>query len=328
MTDMRYRTLGRTGLKVSEIGFGAWGIGKSMWLGAQDAESLKALHRAADLGVNFIDTAIAYGDGHSERLVGQFVKERKERIIVATKIPPKNGRWPAAKDTPLADAFPADYIIERTETSLRNLGVDSIDLQQLHVWTDSWVDEPEWYTALTKLRRDGKIRFFGVSINDHDPASAMKLVASGKVDAVQVIYNIFDQSPEQKFFPLCQKMSVGVLARVPLDEGGLTGTITATTTFPEGDWRNNYFRGDRKRRVAERVERLRPLLGPESGTIAELALRFCLHDPAVSTVIPGMRSVANVEANCAVSGGRPLKPETVAALRKHAWKRNFYSSED
>ena len=170
---MNYRTLGRTGFQVSEIGYGAWGIGKSMWVGAEDAESAKALHRAADLGLNFIDTALAYGNGHSERLVGRFVKQRKERIIVATKIPPKNGRWPAAQGTPLTEAFPADYIVERTETSLRNLGVDAIDLQQLHVWTDDWAGENEWYEALTRLRQEGKIRFFGVSINDHDPASAL-----------------------------------------------------------------------------------------------------------------------------------------------------------
>jgi aryl-alcohol dehydrogenase-like predicted oxidoreductase len=193
---MHYRTLGRTGYEVSEIGFGAWGIGKSMWVGAEDATSIKALHRGADLGLNFIDTALAYGDGHSERLVGEFVKQRSERIIVATKIPPKNRRWPAARATPLRDAFPADYIIERTETSLRNLGTDTLDLQQLHVWTDEWLKEPEWLEALEKLREQGKVRFFGVSINDHAPESALKLVASGTIDTVQVIYNIFDQSPE------------------------------------------------------------------------------------------------------------------------------------
>ena len=323
---MKFRTLGRTGFTVSEIGYGAWGIGKSMWVGAEDDLSLKALHHAADLGCNFIDTALAYGNGHSERLVGKFARERSERIVVATKIPPKNGRWPARKGTPLREAFPADYIIERTETSLRNLGADVIDLQQLHVWTDEWTDEGEWYDALSHLREQGKIRFFGVSINDHDPASALRLVSSGKVDTVQVIYNIFDQSPELELFPLCKRMNVGVLARVPLDEGGLTGSISASSTFPKGDFRNGYFRGSRKRRVAARVDRLRPLLGEEASTIAELALKFCLHHDAVSTVIPGMRSVKNVEANCAASTGRALSSETVQHLRDHRWPRNFYNS--
>lgn len=323
---MKFRTLGRTGFTVSEIGYGAWGIGKSMWVGAEDEFSLKALHRAGDLGLNFIDTALAYGNGHSERLVAKFVKERTERIVVATKIPPKNGQWPARKGTPLREAFPADYIIERTETSLRNLGADTIDLQQLHVWTDEWTDEAEWFDTLSRLREQGKIRFFGVSINDHDPASALKLVGSGKVDAVQVIYNIFDQSPEAELFPLCQKMNVGVLARVPLDEGGLTGSISASSTFPKGDFRNGYFRGTRKRRVEERVNRLRPLLGEEASSIAELALRFCLHHGAVSTVIPGMRSVKNVEANCAASDGRVLSQQMVQKLRDHRWPRNYYSS--
>jgi aryl-alcohol dehydrogenase-like predicted oxidoreductase len=323
---MHYRTLGRTGYEVSEIGFGAWGIGKSMWVGAEDATSIKALHRGADLGLNFIDTALAYGDGHSERLVGEFVKQRSERIIVATKIPPKNRRWPAARATPLRDAFPADYIIERTETSLRNLGTDTLDLQQLHVWTDEWLKEPEWLEALEKLREQGKVRFFGVSINDHAPESALKLVASGTIDTVQVIYNIFDQSPEKELFGLCQRMNVGVLARVPLDEGGLTGRISPSSTFPPGDFRNSYFRGVRKGRVAERVGRLSPLLGPEASTVAELALRFCLHHPAVSTVIPGMRSIRNVEANCAASDGRALSLSTLSQLKNHQWRRNFYSS--
>jgi len=323
---MKFRTLGRTGFTVSEIGYGAWGIGKSMWVGAEDELSLKALHRAADLGLNFIDTALAYGNGHSERLVGKFSKERSERIVVATKIPPKNGHWPARKGTPLREAFPAEYIVERTETSLRNLGADAIDLQQLHVWTDEWTDDGEWYDALSRLREQGKVRFFGVSINDHDPASALRLVGSGKVDTVQVIYNIFDQSPEAELFPLCQKMNVGVLARVPLDEGGLTGSISASSTFPKGDFRNGYFRGSRKRRVAARVDSLRPLLGAEASTIAELALKFCLHHEAVSTVIPGMRSIKNVEANCAAPDGRALSAQTVENLREHRWPRNFYSS--
>jgi aryl-alcohol dehydrogenase-like predicted oxidoreductase len=321
---MRYRPLGSTGLRVSEIGFGAWGIGKTMWMGAEDQESLRALGRAADLGINFFDTARVYGDGHSERLIGRFLKEHPGDFLVASKIPPKNGLWPARSGTTAAETFPRMHILRITEESLQNLGREVIDLMQFHVWSDEWVDDPEWFEGIQELKRQGKIRFFGVSINDHAPESALKLVASGKVDVVQVIYNIFDQSPEQELFGLCQKHGIGVIARVPFDEGGLTATITPETTFPERDWRNRYFRGERKREVFERGERLKELLGDDARTLPELALRFCLHHDAVSTVIPGMRTTAHVESNCAVSDGKKLSEGLVARLRPHAWKRNWY----
>lgn len=322
---MRYRPLGNTGVMVSEIGFGAWGIGGSMWLGAKDAESMQALHRAADLGMNFFDTALVYGRGHSERLVGRLLKERPETLIVATKIPPKNNRWPARTGTKISEAFPHDYIIKRTEQSLKNLGCNVIDLQQFHVWLDEWVEEPEWYDAIAQLKGEGKIRYFGVSINDHQPSSALELARSEKVDALQVIYNIFDQSPERELFPLCRQKGIGVLARVPLDEGGLTGTIRPDTTFPENDWRNNYFREDRRQQVFERTERLGTLLGEEASSLPELALRFCLHHEATSTVIPGMRTARHVEQNCAFSDARRLSPQLVQRLREYAWERNFYA---
>jgi len=323
---MQYRRLGRTGLNVSEIGFGAWGIGKSMWRGADDTESLRALHTARDLGVNFFDTALVYGAGHSERLVGQFRRERNDEIIIASKIPPKNDRWPARPGTRLADCFPHDHIIRKTEQSLRNLRVESIDLQQFHVWIDEWVDEPEWSDAISRLKEEGKIRHFGISINDHLPGSALKVGASGKVDVFQIIYNIFDQSPEEELLPLCLQKKIGVIARVPFDEGALTGAIGPDTTFPERDWRRNYFRGERKKQVAERVERLRALLGEEASTLPELALRFCLHHEAVSTIIPGMRTRAHVRSNCEVSDGRHLSPGLLAELRDHTWEKNFYGS--
>lgn len=321
---MKNRPLGKTGIEVSEIGYGAWGIGGAMWQGSEDDESMKALHRAIDLGVNLIDTALAYGDGHSETLVGNLLKERRERIFVATKIPPKNGKWPARKGTTLHECFPYDYIIRCTDQSLRNLRVDTIDIQQFHVWDDAWTDEAEWTEAIGKLKRDGKIRHFGVSINDHEPENALKLAATGMVDTFQVIYNIFDQSPDEKLFPFCERMKIGIIVRVPLDEGGLTGTILRSTTFPEGDWRNRYFRGDRKEKLEERVSALKPLLGTEAGTIAELALRFALSHSAVSTIIPGMRTVKNVESNCGVSDGRLLSREMLAELKNHRWQRNFY----
>jgi aryl-alcohol dehydrogenase-like predicted oxidoreductase len=322
---MQLRRLGRTGLQVSEIGFGAWGIGGTMWIGATQDESLKALHRAVDLGVNLIDTALVYGTGRSEKLVGQLVRERKETLYVATKVPPQNGVWPAEAGVPVKQVFPGAHVTASAEKSLHNLGLPVIDLLQLHVWRDEYLDQSdEWRRALENLKSSGKVRFLGVSINDHDPGSALRAVASGLFDAVQVIYNIFDQSPEAELFPLCRKHDVGVLARVPLDEGGLTGTITPDTTFPEGDWRNEYFAGDRKRQVAERARALQAVMGGEARSLPELALRFCLADDAVSTVIPGMRRVATVEANTAVSDGRRLSPGLRATLEEHAWARNFY----
>lgn len=321
---MHYRTLGRTGLEVSEISFGAWGIGGALWKGSDDRESMRSLHRAADLGVNFIDTALVYGDGHSERLIASFLKERKERILVATKIPPKNDRWPADPATSLRDVFPHDYIVACTERSLKHLGVDTIDIQQFHVWTDSWVNEAEWSDAISLLKEQGKIRHFGISINDHQPASVLAVGGSGKVDTFQVIYNIFDQSPERELFPLCREKNIGVIVRVPFDEGGLTGTITPATTFDRGDFRHSYFRGDRKREVQERAERLKQLLGDEASSLPELALRFCLNHDAVSTVIPGMRTVHHVELNAAAADGRRLTPTLMATLRAHTWERNFY----
>jgi aryl-alcohol dehydrogenase-like predicted oxidoreductase len=321
---MRTRRLGRSGLAVSELGFGAWGIGGSMWLGARDDQSLRALHRAFDLGVDFVDTALVYGEGHSERLAGRAVRERGGGVRVATKVPPRNRAWPAARGVPVADTFPAAHIVSSAERSLRNLGLETIDLLQLHVWQDEYLDQDGWRDGLLGLKRSGKVRLLGVSVNDHDPASALRAVASGLFDAVQVIYNIFEQSPEAQLFPACLQHGVGVLARVPLDEGGLTGAITPEATFPEGDFRNRYFAGERKRQVWERAARLKALLGAEAQTLPELALRFCLSHPAVSTVIPGMRRVATVEANAAVSDGRLLSPVLREALRAHAWPRNFY----
>ncbi|MFB3826230.1 MAG: aldo/keto reductase [Bryobacteraceae bacterium] len=322
---MRYRKLGRTNFEVSEIGYGAWGIGGKQWLGARDEESLAALRRAIELGLNFIDTALAYGEGHSEQLVGEVVRTTGTKVYVATKVPPRNQLWPARPGIPIDDVFPYDYIMRSTEQSLRNLGLETVDLQQLHVWNPEWIGRDDWRRAFEDLKRSGKARAVGVSINDHDPDSALELIETGMVDAVQVIYNIFDQTPERRLFPLCVERNVGVLARVPLDEGGLTGNITERTAFPPGDFREHYFKGDRKRQVAARVDAIRADLGLAEGEMPGTALRFCLSHPAVSTVIPGMRSRSSVEANCALPELGPLRPDTLARLRKHAWTRNFYS---
>jgi aryl-alcohol dehydrogenase-like predicted oxidoreductase len=313
------RRLGRTGLSVSEIGYGAWGIGGSMWLGAEDQESLRALRRAIDLGVNFIDTAAAYGNGHSERLVGEVVRERDERIVVASKIPPKNFEWPARTGDP-DEAFPASHIRKWTERTLSNLGMDVLDIQQFHVWNDEWVGRGSWHDAIQALRDEGKLRFFGVSINDLQPANAIRLIETGQVDTVQVIYNIFEQAPEDELLAACERNDVGVIARVPLDEGSLTGRLTPESTFPEGDFRNDYFSGERSLdKVDQRVRAILEDLAIEREDLAAVALRYVLSHPAVSTVIPGMRSVRNVERNAALGDGEGLPEEQVRALKAHRW---------
>lgn len=293
-----------------------------MWKGAKDDESLQALNTAIDEGVNFLDTALVYGNGHSEKLVGEVLRTRPERIYVATKVPPKNRIWPARGS--LDEVFPSDYIVKCVETSLRNLGLERVDLLQLHVWNPDWFSQDEWFETLNKLRQQGKMSYFGVSINDHQPDSALELVRSRKIDTVQVIYNIFDQSPEDQLFAACLEHNVGVIARVPFDEGSLTGKITPQTVFPKGDWRNAYFKGDRKKQVYERVKSIETLLGEESDSLPDLALRFCLHSEAVTTVIPGMRSVRHVLANSSTSEKPCLSSALIESLREHRWVRNFY----
>ena len=317
---MKYRRLGRTGIEVSEVGYGAWGIGGVQWTGGDDAEARRALDLALDLGLNFIDTALAYGGGHSERLVGEVVRARGERVYVATKVPPRNREWPA-RAVPLREVFTRDYITECTEESLRNLGLETIDLQQLHVWHDDWADEPEWLEALVRLREQGKVRFFGLSLNDYQPANALRALRGGEIDTVQVIYNLFEQAPERELFPFCREHQIGVIARVPFDEGGLTGAVRPDSEFPPDDFRSLFFAGDRRRKVFERVERLKQYVGPEAESLPELALRFVLSQDAVSTVIPGMRRPEHVTGNIGLSDGRRLTPKLVERLRQFAWDR-------
>ena len=322
---MKYRRLGRTGFEVSEIGYGAWGIGGRQWMGGTDGESLLALKRAIELGVNFIDTALAYNEGHSERLVGSVLGETRAPIRVATKVPPKNRLWPARRGIGIEDVFPYGYVIQSTETSLRNLGLDAIDLQQFHVWNPEWISRDEWRRAFEDLKRSGKARAVGVSLNDHDPDSALELMRTGLIDTVQVIYNIFDQSPEHNLFPLARQLDIGVIARVPFDEGSLTGAIDEGTQFDPSEFRAMYFRGDRKKQVVERVNALkRDLEGVPAGPLPEIALRFTITHPGVSTVIPGTRRIRNAEANALVSEKGPLDAKTLEVLRRHTWQRNFY----
>lgn len=326
---MLYRPLGKTGYSVSEIGFGGWGIGGDIWKGGSDQVSLGALHLAVDLGLNFIDTALSYGNGHSERLIGKLVSQRSERIYVATKIPPKNLEWPARKRVRLKEVFPKDHIVACTEKSLMNLGVERIDLQQFHVWAPNWIDEMEWYETLQQLKREGKVAHFGISINDHEPNSALDVVAADLIDTVQVIYNIFDPSAAFPLFLLCQEKTIGIIARSPFDEGALTGAITPETRFEPGDWREAYFTPKKKKEIAARVKHLKSLLDEAGASdLADLALRFCLSHPAVSTVIPGMRNTDHVYRNFLTSKKGPLSRQVLEKLAPHAWAKNFYSSGD
>ncbi len=324
---MKTRQLGRTGYTVSEIGYGAWGIGGAMWQGGDDATALVALDAAFEHGVTFVDTAFSYGDGHSEQLVGRAVARRRESIVIATKVAPENRIWPAPAGLPLAKAFSAEYVRRSAETSAENLG-RPVDVLQFHVWRDEWLREEEWKRverALGSLIATGTVRHVGISNTEHDPDSALEAVRHcDLIECLQVIYNIFDQSPARRLFPACLERRVGVIARVPFDEGGLTGAIRPGVTFPPGDWRHRYFGGDRPAEVAARVARLEPVLLREAKSLADGALRFCLSHEAVSTVIPGMRTSEHARANCAASDGRRLTPGLLAELKTHEWNRNFY----
>jgi aryl-alcohol dehydrogenase-like predicted oxidoreductase len=316
---MRYRTFGRTGWKVSDVGYGMWGM--AGWSGSDDQESFASLDRAIELGCNFFDTAWAYGDGHSERLLGETLRRHAGRqIYVATKIPPKNRKWPARDEYPLDDVFPPDHIREYTEKSLKNIGVSTLDLQQFHVWNDRWAEDDRWQKAVRALKDEKLVRAFGISINRWQPANALRALETGLIDAVQVVYNVFDQSPEDDLFPACQRMDIAVIARVPFDEGSLTGTLTADSRWPDGDFRNLYFSPENLAATLPRVDALKKLL-PTGMTLPSLALRHILQHPAVSTVIPGMRKLAHVEQNLAASGKPPLDDDLMDELRAQRWDR-------
>jgi len=318
------RTLGRTGLQVSEVGFGSWGIGGKIWRDSNDQSSLNALAKAFDLGVNFVDTALIYGNGHSEQLIGQALKYRRENIYIASKVSPKDGGWPPRPGVSFGKAFPLRHVKKCTEESLKNLKRDSLDLQQFHIWSREWAGDDDFREAVEWLKQSGKARFVGISVNDHEPATVMAVLRTGLIDCVQVIYNIFDPSPADELFPLCQQMNIGVIARVPFDEGSLAGKITAETSFEAGDWRARYFSGDRKQEVLRRVAALQQDLGNQE-PLAHTALRFCLSHPAVSTVIPGMSKASHVEENIAAAAEGALAESTLEMLRRHRWARNFYN---
>ncbi len=314
---MRYRKLGRTNFEVSDIGHGLWGM--SNWSGSEDQRSLEALQLAVGLACNFLDSAWAYGDGRSDGLAGEILRRNPgKRIYVASKVPPKNRRWPASGT--LAEAFPVDHVLDHAEKICQKLGVDAIDLLQYHVWDDSWTDDPDFRRAVEALKSKKLIRTFGLSLNRWEPWNGLKALRTGLVDSVQVIYNIFDQAPEDELFPACRELNVGVIARVPLDEGGLSGKLTLDTRFPEKDWRAGYFNPENLNATVERAERLKSLL-PGGMTLPELAIRFILSNPDVSTTIAGMRDTTHVRQNIACSDAGPLPSGLLRELKQHRWDR-------
>jgi aryl-alcohol dehydrogenase-like predicted oxidoreductase len=317
---MMYREFGRGGTPVAEVGFGTWGMGG--WSGSDDEASKGALRRGLELGCNFLDTARAYGNGRSEALIGEVLKGwAGPAPFIATKVPPKNGQWPARAGYLLDDVFPADHIRRSTELSLAALGVAHLDLQQFHVWTDAWAGDERWQRAVSDLKSEGLIKAAGISVNRWEPANVVRALRTGLVDAVQVVYNIFDQAPEDELFPLCRELGVAVIARVPFDEGSLTGAMTLNDTWPDGDWRNLYFTPANLRETLARVDGVKADL-PADMDLPDLALRFTLHHPAVTTVIPGMRTVRHLEKNLAVADGKPLPASLLAAMRRHRWDRS------
>lgn len=318
---MQYRNFGKLNWKVSEIGYGMWGM--AGWSGGEDKETEMALDRSVELGCNFFDTAYAYGAGKSENILANLLKRQSgKRLYTATKIPPKNHEWPSIKGSSIQDVFPAQHIIDYTERSLKNLGVETIDLQQFHVWEDAWSNEDEWKLAIEKLKKEGKIQGIGISVNRWEPNNCINTLHTGLIESIQVIYNIFDQNPEDELFPYCEKNNIAIIARVPFDEGSLTGTLNAQSTWDKGDFRNLYFCEENLIPTLERVRNLSNEL-PNNMTLPELSLRFIKHHPAVSTMIPGMRKIRNVENNMQIGSDKNevFTKETLAVTRKHRWDR-------
>ncbi len=316
---MKYRKLGRTNWEISEIGYGMWGM--AGWSGSDDRESMESLQLAVDLGCNFFDTAWGYGKGKSEGLLGELVRSnRDKKIFTATKMPPKNFQWPSRREFSADDCFPPDHIEKYVEMSLKNAGLDSFDLMQFHTWEDSWLKDERVMKKMLDLKQQGLFRAIGISMNRWEPWNGVKAVKSGLIDTVQVIYNIFDQNPKDELFPACIEMNVGVIARVPFDEGTLTGTLRKDSRWPEGDWRNTYFVPENLIPSVEHAEALKPLI-PEGMTMPEMALRFILGEKTISTIIPGMRKPHHVKSNLSASNAGPLSKSLMTELAKHRWDR-------
>lgn len=316
---MKTRKFGKTNWLISELGYGMWGL--AGWTGSDQKEVEKSLELSVELGCNFFDTAWGYAEGKSEEILGKLLRRHSDKkLYAATKIPPKNFIWPSKAGFQLKDCFPASHIIEYTEKSLKNLNVDQIDLQQFHVWEDAWSDQDEWKSAIEKLTKEGKVAHWGVSVNRWEPNNCLKTIETGMISSVQVIYNIFDQNPEDELFPLCKKMDVGIIARVPFDEGSLTGLLTYDTIFPADDWRSTYFVPENLTSSVDHANALKPII-PEGMDMPEMALRFILSNPDVGTIIPGMRKIKHVQSNISCSDGQGLPKAKIDELRNHRWER-------
>jgi len=305
-----------------------WGMGG--WTNSDDHESLESLQASIDLGCNFFDTAYVYGDGRSENLLGQVVRANGgKRLYTATKVPPKNGQWPASAESTLEESYPPDHVEEYVHRSLENALLESFDLVQFHTWEDNWLRDDRWFYKMDDLRSQGLLKSIGISLNRWEPWNGIQAIRTGQIDAVQVIYNIFDQNPEDDLFPVCEEMNVAVIARVPFDEGTLTGTLSKDSRWPEGDWRNTYFVPENLNPSVERADALKALLagwnqehrGEREITMPELALRCILSNTTVSTIIPGMRKLNHVQSNSSASDAGPLPKALLEELRKHRWVR-------
>lgn len=325
---MQNRQFGRVGWEVSEIGYGMWGM--ASWTNSDDQQSLESLQLAVDLGCNFFDTAFVYGDGHSEDLLGQVVRSNSDkRLYTATKVPPKNKQWPALAESTLDESYPPDHVEQYVHRSLENSRVESFDLMQFHTWNDDWLRDDRWFYAMDDLRSQGLISAIGISLNRWEPWNGIRAVKTGQIDSVQVIYNIFDQNPEDELFPVCEEMKTAVIARVPFDEGTLTGTLTKESKWPEGDWRNTYFVPENLIPSVERAEKVKAVLdqwnrehkGEQEISMPELALRFILSNPIVSSIIPGMRKPSHVKSNIGASDAGPLPNELLDEMKRHRWVR-------
>ncbi len=327
---MQYRILGKTGLKVSSIGCGTWGFANDTdaWVGATKKESEAALFLALDQGVNFIDTARVYGEGLAEEWLGEMLqKTSQKQVLVATKMTPLNQQWSGMVGTPISEAFPKQHIIDQVDASLRALRRDYLDVVYFHVWEDEWSDVPSWKEAVTELTQAGKVRFWGISTNDFQPTNCLKACQTGLISVIMTIFNIFAQEPISELLPAVKKMNLGLVSRVPLDEGGLSGSYTHDTEFPEGDFRQTYFSKDRLVQLNKHLDALRPLIKKSNAkNVAEFALRYVLSFPEVTVAVPGMRRQKYVIANTKVSDLPPLPQGVLEEMPKHAWFRNFYDA--
>lgn len=328
---MRKRKLGRTGYMVSELGMGTLGMAGDMWRGVEPGDAQRSLYTAIDSGLDFVDTALFYGAGLAEKLVGEVIRDlrARDRVVVATKVPPLNETWPADANSLLERVFHPDHVQASVERSLRNLRVEVLPLCQLHVWHDAWLDSRSWADVRGRMQlmiKQGKVLHWGISCNSCDPGSALAVLDEPIVEAAQVVYNIFERSCEAEFFARAADREVAIIARSPLDEGGLSGYLRVDSSFPKGDFRGRYFAGERLAQMVARVEALGALLGDEVRSAPELAVRFVLSRPEVAVTIPGMRRIEHVRANLHAASKGPLSEPLLARLADHAWDKNWYLS--